>query len=65
MAHIELCLLLQEWDAASICKCVKEVHIRCQIGNDIQELNKKLDTIIPAIQQLGLAAEDPESNSNS
>ncbi|VAI17366.1 unnamed protein product [Triticum turgidum subsp. durum] len=48
----------QEWDAASICKCVKEVHIRCQIGNDIQELNKKLDTIIPVIQQLGLAAED-------
>ncbi|KAF7065167.1 hypothetical protein CFC21_071317 [Triticum aestivum] len=49
---------LQEWDAASVCKCVKEVHIRCQIGNDIQELNKKLDTIIPVIQQLGLAAED-------
>nr|UBY07394.1 NBS-LRR disease resistance protein [Dasypyrum villosum] len=47
-----------EWDAASICKCVKEVHIRCQIGNDIQELNKKLDTIIPAIHQLGLVAED-------
>ncbi|XP_044948822.1 disease resistance protein RGA2-like [Hordeum vulgare subsp. vulgare] len=48
----------QEWDAASICKCVKEVHIRCQIGNDIQELNRKLNTIIPAIQQLGLATED-------